>query len=129
VVHRQLDDHDVEHTLDVPDLRLRELLAWGLRRRRRFRVVGRSMLPTLREGEQVLVDPRAFRRRPPRSGELVVLRHPHRPDLKMVKRIDRVESSGGVTVVGDNPDASTDSRTLGIVAPQLLVGRVQCRLP
>jgi len=87
------------------------------------------MLPTLIEGQQVLVDPRAYRRRRPTPGDVVVARHPFCPDMKLIKRVARVEPDGGLRLVGDNPEASTDSRSLGIVPPQLLEGRVQCRLP
>lgn len=119
----------LEATQPVRDYRLPDLLLWGLRRRRRYRVVGSSMLPTLTEGQQVLVDPGAYRRRPPEPGDVVVVRHPFRSDMKLIKRVASLEPGGGLRVVGDNPEASTDSRTLGIVAPQLLEGRVQCRLP
>lgn len=113
----------------VRELRWPDLLLWGLRLRRRYRVTGSSMLPTLTQGQQVLVDPRAYRNRSPVPGEVVVVRHPHRSDMKLIKRVASVEPGGGLRVVGDNPAASTDSRTLGIVPPQLLLGRVQCRLP
>ena len=113
----------------VRELRWPDLLLWGLRLRRRYRVVGNSMLPTLTEGQQVLVDPRAYRDRSPMPGEVVVVRHPHSNHMKLIKRVAALEPDGGLRVVGDNPSASTDSRTLGIVPPQLLLGRVQCRLP
>lgn len=119
----------VEAALPVRALRLPDLLLWGVGRRRRYRVVGSSMLPTLAEGQQILVDPRAYSRSRPATGDVVVIRHPLRADMKLIKRIASVEPGGGLRLVGDNPAASTDSRTLGIVAPQLLEGRVQCRLP
>ena len=123
-------EHDpAQATRPVRDLRLSDLLLWGLRRRKRYRVVGSSMLPTLRPDQQVLVDVGAYRRRRPTPGEIVVARHPFRSDMKLIKRVEAVEPDGGLRLVGDNPAASTDSRSLGIVAPQFLEGRVQCRLP
>ena len=40
----------------------------------------------------------------------------------MVKRVAAVDATG-LTVLGDNPAASTDSRTFGTVDPSLVLGR------
>jgi signal peptidase I len=61
-------------------------------------VEGDSMRPTLRPGQRLAVGPLD---RPPRRGELVVVRHgPSRPGLEMVKRVvglpgERVRLVGG----------------------------------
>ena len=68
------------------------------------------MLPTLRPGDRVLAL-RLFRARP---GDLVVVRDPRRPDRLVVKRVAEVGPAGS-TVLGDNPQASTDSRSFGPV--------------
>ena len=44
-----------------------ELLRWGLGRRRRFRIKGESMEPTLKSGDFVLVDEHAYRKRLPQA--------------------------------------------------------------
>ena len=106
----------------------RDLLAWALRRRLRFKIAGDSMAPTLRSGETVLVDPRAFRRRPARVGDVVLARHPYRTDVKIVKRIAGVDARGGLHLAGDAPAASTDSRSFGALPPDKLIGQVVCRL-
>jgi nickel-type superoxide dismutase maturation protease len=90
----------------------------ALRRPFRMMVEGESMAPTLRPGDLLI----AVRSGPIREGALVVVEHPNRPGYEMVKRLAGVpeDSVGGIVlgpdqfwVVGDNPAASTDSRTLG----------------
>ena len=83
------------------------------------------MEPTLRPGDEVLVD-----RRPARPGDVVLIRHPFRSDVELVKRVLRLEAQG-CFVVGDNPDPhqSTDSRSFGAVPLERLLGRVVWRLP
>jgi len=59
--------------------------------------------------------------RPLRSG------HAGRQEQRtVVKRLAAV-TGDGLTVVGDNPAASSDSRTFGPVAPQAFRGRVLYR--
>ena len=73
------------------------------------------MAPTLDAGDWLLVDPDAYSRRGPRSGELVLVRDPRQADRLLVKRVGAVSSDGLVEVVGDAPWASTDSRVFGPV--------------
>ncbi|MBV9291003.1 MAG: S26 family signal peptidase [Frankiales bacterium] len=82
------------------------------------------MAPALRDGDQLLVV-RVGRRRPPREGDVVLVELPDRP--LAVKRVRRLDASG-IWVEGDNPDGSTDSRTLGALAAEAVVGRVLARL-
>ncbi|MEV0678192.1 S24/S26 family peptidase [Actinosynnema sp. NPDC050436] len=72
------------------------------------RVVGPSMVPTLRTGDVVVLR----RSRPPRPGDLVLVRWAARPGQLSVKRAVR-PVDGRWHVEGDNPFASTDSRALG----------------
>jgi Peptidase S24-like len=83
------------------------------------------MTPALRHGDQLLVDVRPVRR-PPRIGVVVVVRLPDRP--LSVKRVRRLEADGGVWLEGDNPFGSTDSRDLGSLPIDAIVGRVLVRL-
>ena len=100
-----------------------DFLLWALGRRRRFRVTGESMRPGLAPGDDVFVDPGAYRCRLPDPGEVVLVRHPFKKSVRMVKRVVALRD-GRVELGGDNPSESTDSRHFGAVPPGRLVGRV-----
>lgn len=87
----------------------------------RVTVAGRSMEPTFRDGDWLLVRPLG---RPPRRGELVVARDPREPARLIVKRVRDV-ADGGLTVQGDHPDPaeSTDSRQYGPIPSAAILGR------
>lgn len=95
----------------------------------RVAVAERSMEPALRPGDWLLVRRSLRPGRPPRvrSGQLVIARHPGRPDLLLVKRAARREP-GGWWLESDNPGAgAVDSRSFGVVPPELVEGRVLLR--
>ena len=104
-----------------------DILLWLLRRRQRFCVVGVSMLPVLLPGNEVLVDPKAYKRAPPSPGDAIALISPNDSDLRLIKRVVSVRENGACFVLGDNPLQSTDSRSFGWVEPHLILGRVTCR--
>lgn len=85
-------------------------------------ISGRSMEPSMGNGDWWLVR----RGSTCTVGRVVLLRHPSRPDLLMVKRIRRIDD-GGVWVEGDNPAGSQDSRQFGPVPPECIVGRLILR--
>ena len=90
----------------------------------RVAVAEHSMEPALRPGDWVI----AWRglRCPPRirPGQVVIARHPGRPDLLLVKRAVRPEADGW-WLGSDNPDADAiDSRHFGPVAPEQIEGWV-----
>jgi signal peptidase I len=121
-------------------------LAWDagalVRRARRgpwrVEVSGESMIPTLRPGDWLLVNPTPSRW--PRRGTLVVVREPA-SDVVVVKRVaarpgDRVEGPGGAPAVlgpaeawlaSDAPGVAIDSRRYGPVDAERLLGRVAWR--
>jgi len=88
----------------------------------RVEVTGDSMRPTLVPGDRLVV----VRGRRARPGDLVTLPDPRSPQRVVVKRVLRVDGDG-VAVGGDNPDASTDSRTFGPVPARSIRGRVVYR--
>ena len=61
-----------------------------------------------------------------RPGALVLLKHPRRPELSVVKRLVERRAEGW-WVLGDNPDHSEDSRQFGTVPEDLIVGRLILR--
>ncbi len=114
---------------ELKESHIRELLLWLLRLRRRFRVTGNSMTPLLKPGDEVLINPGAYRRAPPKPGDIVVARHPYRADLRLVKRVASVLADGRCFIEGDNLSESTDSRSFGAVAFEQILGRVTSRFP
>lgn len=87
------------------------------------------MVPTLCEGDEVLVDTRAYRDAPPQVGDVVWAQHPLRVDVKLVKRITAV-TQNQYFLNSDNPDRSfgqKDSHDFGTVLSEAILGRVCCR--
>ncbi len=115
--HRSAHSHPT-----LPRASRREVILWLIRRRLRLSVRGPSMQPELRTGDEVLLNPAAYKRKTPRVGEIVLVPHPYSGEL-MLKRIAHIEIDG-VFLTGDNAAYSTDSRTLGLFAPEAIQGRV-----
>ena len=72
---------------------------------------GKSMNPTLKDGEVVLV-----------------ARHPVEQTSEIVKRVERINERGHYFLVGDNLPDSNDSRHFGAVAREYIKGKVVARL-
>jgi nickel-type superoxide dismutase maturation protease len=81
------------------------------------RVVGTSMYPKLRPGQVLLATP-VFRRIMP--GQVVIFDQGGR---QKVKRVEEVKDNQ-VFVIGDNLNASTDSRHFGWLPKDRIVARV-----
>jgi nickel-type superoxide dismutase maturation protease len=89
----------------------------------RAKVTERSMEPALRPGDCLLIR----RTRRIRPGQVVVARHPDRPEMLLVKRAAR-RADGGWWLESDNPGAgAVDSRRFGAVPGSLIEGRVLAR--
>jgi nickel-type superoxide dismutase maturation protease len=81
------------------------------------------MRPALEPGDRLVVV--ALR---PRAGDVVAVVDPRDGERVMVKRVAAVDPGDGtVTVLGDNPPASTDSRTFGPVRSDHVLGRAVYR--
>jgi nickel-type superoxide dismutase maturation protease len=89
----------------------------------RAKVTERSMEPALRPGDCLLIR----RTRRVRPGQVVIARHPDRPEMLLVKRAAR-RADGGWWLESDNPAAgAVDSRRFGAVPGSLIEGRVLAR--
>jgi len=82
------------------------------------------MLPGLKDGDVVLVDPYADLE----IGDVVLARHPFKKSVQIIKRIKEISPVNRYFLVGDNLPESTDSRSFGAVPPKHLIGKVTCRL-
>lgn len=84
-------------------------------------VRGASMLPTLREGDVVLMLCMPWSRALLREGRVIIApRHPGRDWIKRVGRVRRADGRVLVWLTGDNASVSRDSRHVGEIA---LTGR------
>ena len=95
----------------------------------RVAVAERSMQPALNPGDWLLLRRtiRAGRTLRIRAGQVVLARHPWRPEMLLFKRVARQEG-GGWWLSSDNPVAGVvDSRTFGPVPTHLIEGRVLLR--
>ncbi len=102
----------------------RELALYFLGRRGAFLVEGDSMQPTLEQGDKVLFDPKGYIA----VGDVVLAQHPYKSDVKIVKRVSDIADDGRLTLSGDNPAESTDSRAFGTVSVESIIGKVTNKL-
>jgi len=94
---------------------VKEFLLWALRKRRPWRVQGKSMEPEYVEGDLVLIDPNGK----PAAGDVVVARHPFK-NIDIIKYVQSVDDGH---LVLTSP-AGQDSRQFGRVSAQSIKGTV-----
>ncbi len=94
-------------------------VAVALRRLGRVEVEGGSMRPALEPGDRLLL----LRRRRYGPGTVVAVPDPRGTGRLLVKRVVGVEPDGRLRLLGDDPLASTDSRTFGPVAARMVRGQ------
>lgn len=108
----------------LPEASFYEIALILLGFRHKYVCEGKSMNPTLKNGEVVLVD----RDAEIAVGDIVVARHPLEQDGEIVKRIERIDARGNYFLVGDNTADSSDSRHFGAVTRKYIKGKVVARL-
>ena len=92
----------------------------------RVAVEGDSMAPTLLDGDRLLVMSRPWGASTRIVvGDIVAVADPRLPSRVLVKRVASIDrSEQTIDVLGDAPDASTDSRQFGPVPLASVIGRV-----
>lgn len=146
-------------------LALGALVVWLVMTARIGVIVSESMEPTLTRGDVYLIRVDAYRHRPPRNGDVVVIRHPEASET-LVKRVVGVGGDvvgialghvwrngewvsepyledrpgvrerplittvpeGHLFLLGDNRNFSEDSRDIGALPVQHVVGKVSAIL-
>ncbi len=109
---------------DLPKAGLYEIALIFLGSRHKYICEGRSMSPTLKDGEVVLVD----REAKIEIGDIVIAKHPIEQTSEVVKRVERINQHGHYFLVGDNLEDSNDSRHFGAVTKEYIRGKVVARL-
>jgi nickel-type superoxide dismutase maturation protease len=108
---------------DLPAASLYEMALVFLGSRYKYVCEGKSMNPTLKDGEVVLVD----RDAKIEAGDIVVAKHPIEQG-EVVKRVERINDRGHYFLIGDNLEVSVDSRHYGAVTREYIKGKVVARL-
>lgn len=109
---------------DLKQANLFDILLLYLGFRTRYRVVNDSMLPLLKDGDQVIVKKNANFK----NGDLVIAWHPFKKNVELIKRISEIDDRGNVTLLSENLDEGQDSRSFGAVSIECIKGKVIARL-
>jgi len=109
---------------DLPEAGFYEIALVFLGSRHKYVCEGKSMNPTLKDGEVVLVD----RKAKIEVGDIVVAKHPLEQNSEIVKRVERINEHGHYFLVGDNLQDSNDSRHFGAVKREYIKGKIVARL-
>lgn len=109
---------------ELPKATFYEIALVFLGSRHKYICEGKSMNPTLKDGEVVLVDKSAEIE----VSDIVVAKHPSEQNSEIVKRVERINECGDYFLVGDNLEDSNDSRHFGAVTKEYIKGKVVARL-
>jgi nickel-type superoxide dismutase maturation protease len=109
---------------EIPTAGFREKLRLIFGRLHGITVEGDSMLPSLKSGDSVLVDKNSAIS----VRDIVVANHPFKTSVKIVKRVSSIETDGSISLIGDNPIESSDSRGFGSIKRSEVIGKVVYRL-
>lgn len=87
---------------------------------KKLRIVGHSMEPTLRNRDLVLVSGIQYLFKKPKLNDIVVFEEENKI---LIKRIIKATEKG-FFVAGDNKKDSLDSRKLGIIPKNKIIGKI-----
>ena len=91
--------------------------------RQHLRVVGNSMAVTVKEGDLITYKKLNRKNINLHIGDIVVATHPKTKNKLIIKRIHRIYQNK-FDLRGDNYLSSTDSRELGLIDLDLIIGKV-----
>lgn len=80
------------------------------------------MTPTLKQGQNVLVNKLSYLFSKPKIKDIVAVKDPRNQKI-LIKRVSKI-SKNKLYVRGDNKKASTDSRSFGWVSKNAIIGKV-----
>lgn len=110
---------------ELPKADESEELAYNRGLRKIFLIEGDSMLPVLKNGDLVLINPNAEIA----VGDIVLARHPFKKSVKIIKRVAEILPDEKYFLLGDNPSESSDSRSFGAIRAEDILGKAVCYLP
>ena len=88
---------------------------------KRFKVIGESMVPALKNGQQVIAEKLSYLFLNPKIDDIVILKNPD--NINIIKRVTKKEGNN-YFVEGDNGDESSDSRNFGPVQKNKILAKV-----
>ena len=92
----------------------------------KFQIYGSSMIPTLQQGDSILVNRMSYLFRSPNIDDIIALYDPRDRKI-LIKRIIKIEK-GKYFVEGDNKNSSTDSRVFGMIGRVDIIGKIVRKL-
>jgi nickel-type superoxide dismutase maturation protease len=86
----------------------------------KFKVIGHSMQPQIRDQQTILVSNVFYWFKKPQIGDIVAFRAAGKI---LIKRITKAQSKK-YFLAGDNKEDSLDSRKLGLISKEKIIGKV-----
>ena len=86
----------------------------------KFKILGHSMEPTLKNGQLVLVSNLAYVFKKPQINDIVAFQS---EEKVLIKRITKIKAKA-FFVSGDNVGDSLDSRKIGFISSSKILGKV-----
>jgi phage repressor protein C with HTH and peptisase S24 domain len=91
----------------------------------KFKIVGHSMEPQIKDGQPVLISSLPYWFKTPRINDIVAFEDNN--DKVLVKRISKIQN-GKYFFEGDNKNDSLDSRKLGSFSKSRIIGEIIFKL-